>query len=163
MTTRTLSYYPYRTPYGVLTICVSQTGVAGISFGETAYAGSRKPSDLGNRAINELLEYFAGKRRAFDVPLDLEGSDFQQAVWDQVRRIPYGRTATNADIAEAIGGSAGFRTVGAAVKRNPAPIIVPTHRVIGANGRALPGEAAPEVFAGLRNLERAATADEERK
>lgn len=155
MAAESLTYYPYRTPYGILTIQSSEQGIAGIAFGNTAFSGALSPSALGNRAINELLEYFAGKRTRFDVPLDLSGSDFQKAVWAHVRRIPYGSTSTSALIAQAMGGNGGYRAVGAAIKRNPVPIIVPTHRVVGANGRPLPGEAAPKVFAGLRAMERA--------
>ena len=158
MAFRALQYYPYRTPYGILTICSSDIGVAGIAFGETTFDGKRSPSDVTNRAINELLEYFAGRRTSFDVPVDVQGSDFQKAVWARVRRIPYAETATNAQIAAAMGDPDGFRAVGAAVKRNPVPIIVPAHRVVGANGRPLASEPAPKVFAGLRKLEQSVAA-----
>ena len=161
MASRTFSHYPYRTPYGILTICASDAGIARIAFGDVALEGSREPSTIANRAINEILEYFSGKRRSFDVPLDLSGTEFQKAVWSRVARVPYGKTTTNALIAEAMGDAGGFRAVGSAVKRNPAPIVVPTHRVIGANGRPLPGEAAPDVFAGLRRLESSVIGDGE--
>ena len=100
-----------------------------------------------------MLEYFAGLRRAFDVPLDLSGTDFQQAVWSAVARIPYGETTTSAEIARALAVPGSHRAVGSAVRANPAPVLVPTHRVIGANGRPLAHEAAPKAFAGLRRLE----------
>lgn len=155
MDTRALAYYPYRTPYGILTICSSPHGLAGIAFGQAAFSGTRAPSDVTNRAINELLEYFAGKRTAFDIAIDLQGSEFQKAVWNRVCRVPYGTTTTSRDIAKALGDEDAYRAVGIAIGKNPLPIVVPTHRIVGANGRPLASEPAPDVFAGLRNLERA--------
>lgn len=85
-------------------------------------------------ARQQLREYFAGERREFDLPLSLAGSEFQLRVLEELRRIPYGETTTYADIAERIGNSRAVRAVGAANGRNPIPIIVPCHRVIGSNG-----------------------------
>ena len=85
-------------------------------------------------ARQELEEYFGGARQDFSVPLDLEGSPFQVEVWTALRAIPYGETVSYADIAQAIGRPAAVRAVGAANGRNPISIIVPCHRVIGADG-----------------------------
>ena len=84
--------------------------------------------------VSELEEYFAGKRREFTFPLDLRGTDFQQACWHALLAIPYGETRTYADIARAVGKPNAFRAVGMANNRNPIAIVVPCHRVIASDG-----------------------------
>jgi methylated-DNA-[protein]-cysteine S-methyltransferase len=85
----------------------------------------------------QLAEYFAGIRQQFDVPLKLGGTLFQQQVWQELRRISFGGTITYAELAERVGKPAGARAVGHANGRNPVSIIVPCHRVIGANGKLM--------------------------
>jgi methylated-DNA-[protein]-cysteine S-methyltransferase len=85
-------------------------------------------------AIAQLQEYFAGDRRKFDLPLAPHGTPFQLKVWRELRKIPYGRTISYAVLAHRAGNDRACRAVGAANGRNPLPIIVPCHRVIGANG-----------------------------
>ncbi len=92
-------------------------------------------------AVDQLQEYFSGSRRMFDLPLDVRGTTFQRAVWSQVVRIPYGATATYGDIAQLVGKPKASRAVGGAVGANPLPIVIPCHRVIGAEG-ALTGFGA---------------------
>ena len=86
------------------------------------------------QAKQQLSEYFAGQRKQFDIPLAAGGTEFQQAVWESLRRIPYGELCSYGDIARKIGRPKAVRAVGAANGRNPIPIIVPCHRVIGSNG-----------------------------
>jgi methylated-DNA-[protein]-cysteine S-methyltransferase len=101
-----------------------------------ASAGERapndKPSPLLKEARRQLERYFAGKLKAFDLPLAGRGTDFQKSVWKMMRSIPYGETATYGGIAMALG--SGPRAVGMACGRNPLPIIVPCHRVLGSGG-----------------------------
>lgn len=85
-------------------------------------------------AVSQLREYFAGSRKAFTLPLDVDGTDFQRAVWSQVTRIPYGATATYGDIAQLVGRPKASRAVGRAVGANPVPIVIPCHRVVGSDG-----------------------------
>ncbi|NWF68009.1 MAG: methylated-DNA--[protein]-cysteine S-methyltransferase [Chloroflexi bacterium] len=88
-----------------------------------------------DQALNELRQYFAGTRRAFDVPLDMRAlSDFQRRVYDNIRHIPAGRIESYNDIARQLGNPKTIRAVGGALARNPLPIFVPCHRVIGADG-----------------------------
>jgi methylated-DNA-[protein]-cysteine S-methyltransferase len=84
--------------------------------------------------VQELHEYFSGKRRGFDFPLDLRGTDFQIACWQALLAIPYGETRSYADIARVVGKPNAFRAVGMANNRNPIAIVVPCHRVIASNG-----------------------------
>ena len=86
-------------------------------------------------ARQQLKEYFAGTRKDFDLPLSLAGTEFQLRVLDELRRIPYGETTSYGDIAARIGKPKAMRAVGAANGRNPIPIIVPCHRVIGSTGK----------------------------
>lgn len=90
--------------------------------------------------VAQLAAYFAGKRTGFDVPLRPNGTSFQQRVWDALSDIPYGETASYGEIAARIGQPGAARAVGMAIGRNPITVIVPCHRVIGANG-ALTGYA----------------------
>ncbi len=106
--------------------------------------GGRRPLRLGAGWIRDdaafanvaaqLSEYFGGARRAFDVPLALNGNPFEQRVWAELLTIPYGETASYGEIARRIGSPDAARAVGLANGRNPVAVIVPCHRVIGANG-----------------------------
>jgi methylated-DNA-[protein]-cysteine S-methyltransferase len=96
--------------------------------------------DAFTEAGRQLDEYFAGERTAFELPLDPSGTPFQLGVWEQLRSIPQGTTATYGDIAARVGRPHASRAVGAAIGRNPIGIIVPCHRVVGSGG-ALTGYA----------------------
>jgi methylated-DNA-[protein]-cysteine S-methyltransferase len=95
--------------------------------------------DAGNpilqRAADQLRAYFAGELKEFDLPLAPRGTDFQQTVWSTLRTIPYGQTRSYSQIAVTIGSPKAVRAVGAANGRNPIPIVIPCHRVIGASGK----------------------------
>jgi methylated-DNA-[protein]-cysteine S-methyltransferase len=94
-----------------------------------------------DRAVAQLEEYFAGTRTEFDVPLDPQGTPFQQAVWNTLRTIPFGRTMSYGEQARTLGDARKARAVGGANGRNPLSIFVPCHRVVGSNGK-LTGFAA---------------------
>jgi O-6-methylguanine DNA methyltransferase len=87
-----------------------------------------------SNATKQLREYLAGERQMFDVPLDLNGTPFQQRVWEALLAIPYGETVTYRDLAHLLGRPGGAQAVGGAVARNPVSIIVPCHRVLGSDG-----------------------------
>lgn len=93
-----------------------------------------KETPLVREAAFQLSEYFAGKRKAFEIPLDIKGTPFQLAVWKALSGIPYGETRSYKEISESIGRVKAYRAVGMACNRNPVAIIVPCHRVIGADG-----------------------------
>lgn len=121
-------------PIGGLRIHVAAGLITRIEFDATQ-RGRRVADPLLDRAEAQLREYFAGERREFDLPLANDGTEFQQKVWNALRSIPYGQTATYGDIAARLGYTPGIsRAVGAANGANPIPIVVPCHRVIGANG-----------------------------
>lgn len=110
---------------GALTHCV---------FGPACFEGTYRSTDLTNTAANQLLEYFAGRRREFDIPLNPAGTAFQQSVWQELQRIPYGETRSYAQVAAALDNPRALRAVGAANHKNPLMIFIPCHRVVGSNG-----------------------------
>jgi methylated-DNA-[protein]-cysteine S-methyltransferase len=129
-------------PIGPLSITVSEGALRALQL-EGALAPARgEPADeaLARTVAAQLDQYFEGSRQAFDVPVAPSGTAFQQAVWDQLTRIPYGTVASYGAVASRIGKPTASRAVGAANRTNPVAIIVPCHRVIGASG-ALTGYA----------------------
>ena len=102
----------------------------------------------------ELLEYFAGKRQAFDIPLAPAGTAFQKDVWREIMKIPYGESAAISTIAARLGDESAYRVVGAAAKRSPLAIVVPTHRICAASGRKLNATKANVFNAALLKAER---------
>lgn len=135
------AYSTMMTPIGELLITAHPEGVSGISFAGR-WSASTLPvqSDdadslaLLKRARAELGAYFDGTLQLFSVPCFLEGTDFQKTVWTALRRIPFGEVTSYTSIAERIGNRKAVRAVGAANGQNPVPIIIPCHRVIGADG-----------------------------
>ena len=125
-------------PLGILTLCASEDGLFRVDFEERSPAVSVSVSDRAEwiltQASRELAEYFAGKRREFSVPLHPGGTPFQQKVWAALCRIPYGETRTYGEIARQIGAPKAARAVGMANHRNPLPLFIPCHRVVGASG-----------------------------
>ncbi len=126
------------TPIGELTLTASDTALTGVAFPSWRHRPARARrdtmSEVLGRAKDQLTEYFTGTRTTFDIPLDAAGSEFEHRVWDLLRAIPYGATTTYGELAKRLGSTKEARAVGAANGKNPIPIIVPCHRVIGANG-----------------------------
>jgi methylated-DNA-[protein]-cysteine S-methyltransferase len=125
------------TPIGGLGLRIEDDAVSGVSFGADAGAmGSGATAGVLADAVRELEEYFAGERTGFTVPArPARGSPFERAVWAEIAAIPYGETLSYGAIARAVGEPGGAQAVGLACNRNPLPIIVPCHRVIGSDGK----------------------------
>ncbi|MCB0055459.1 MAG: methylated-DNA--[protein]-cysteine S-methyltransferase, partial [Caldilineaceae bacterium] len=124
------------TPVGALQLVSDGRQLVAIAFpGRHLQIDADEHSDPAlNACTKQLGEYFAGERRHFDLPLAASGTDFQRQVWSALARIPYGELRSYRDIARAIGRPAATRAVGAANGRNPLPIVVPCHRVVGSDG-----------------------------
>jgi methylated-DNA-[protein]-cysteine S-methyltransferase len=120
----------------------------------------RPSEDAFAAAVEQLAEYFAGDRQSFDVPLRLDGTPFQQGVWRELVRIPFGRTITYAELARRVGNPSASRAVGNANGRNPVSIIVPCHRVIGADGKLTGYAGGVDIKRRLLEWERSVAADE---
>lgn len=126
-------------PIGRLTLAASATALHAIEFENNRHPQARADwvageTDLLRQAARQLQEYFQGHRRQFELPLAPSGTDFQRAAWQALAAIPYGETRSYAQQAVALGRPNATRAVGAANGRNPLPILLPCHRVIGANG-----------------------------
>ncbi|MFT4937743.1 MAG: methylated-DNA-[protein]-cysteine S-methyltransferase [Paraglaciecola sp.] len=123
----------YDSPIGILRIAANINGLTAIVFVEERQQ-SAKPNAVTNMAKIQLAEYFAGTRQQFDLPSAVQGTDFQRQVWQQLKTIPYGKTSSYQDIARQIDNPKAVRAVGSANGKNPLTIVVPCHRVIGADG-----------------------------
>lgn len=122
-------------PVGPLLLRARDGALVRLAFAPGAEVDAGAPDDpVLAGAATQLAAYFAGERESFDLPLAPEGTDFQLAVWERLAAIPYGTTTTYGDIAEGLGGHAVCRAVGRANGSNPLAIVVPCHRVIGADG-----------------------------
>lgn len=146
-------YCELESPLGTITLEGDGTFLTGLFMPQHKWwnrldAARRRDDEPFAAAHEQLTEYFAGRRREFDVPLKLHGTDFQRRVWQQLVRIPFGETISYAELARRVGNAAACRAVGAANGRNPISILVPCHRVIGAGGK-LTGYGG-----GLENKER---------
>jgi len=126
---------------GGIILAATDRGLAGVWFDAQRHAPDTTgwiPSPAHpvlKQAAAQLADYFAGRRSNFELPLDLShGTDFQQSVWQALLRIPHGDTSSYGRLGQAIGRAAAVRAVGAAVGRNPISVIVPCHRVLGADG-----------------------------
>jgi len=135
------------TPIGELVLVASESGLREIRLPlperrpPSAAQDSREHPIL-DEAVRQLGEYFRGERTGFDLPLDVQGSPFQREVWESLRSIPYGATDTYGGLATRVGRPGAARAVGGANGANPLPIVVPCHRVVGADG-ALTGYGGP--------------------
>ncbi len=125
------------TPIGELLLVSDGESLTALRF-DDARRGSPTPGAVPDavleRTAAQLGEYFAGERTSFDIPLRAAGTPFEQRVWDELRAIPYGETTSYGEIAVRVGEPGAARAVGRANGRNPIPVIVPCHRVIGADG-----------------------------
>lgn len=124
----------YKSPIGLIEISGAKKGIQAVTFLKKKGARATKIHPCLRNCCRQLDEYFKGKRKVFSLKLDIRGTDFQQRVWRQLVKIPYGQTASYGDVARAIGNEKAVRAVGNANGNNPIGIIIPCHRVIGSNG-----------------------------
>ena len=148
-------FYKYRTIIGPLFILENNGSIVGISNKVEGWQGTYKETEVIKETYRQLSEYFAGKRDSFDIPIKTQGTDFQEKVWNVLKHIPYGETRSYKDIAIAIGKPKAMRAVGMANNRNPIMIVIPCHRVIGANGQLIGYGGGLDVKEKLLTLEKA--------
>jgi methylated-DNA-[protein]-cysteine S-methyltransferase len=151
-----------QTPVGEVLVAVDEAGdvlrvhfLSGGSFGDAVgpLGYLRRDPVLAGPAREQLVQYFAGSRRQFDLRPAPAGTSFQQAVWSALRAIPYGQTVSYGEIASRLGQRSACRAVGAANGANPVPIIIPCHRVVGSHGELVGFGAGLPVKRFLLRLE----------
>jgi O-6-methylguanine DNA methyltransferase len=143
----TLFYTKTNTPFGPLIVVSSDKGVVRVALPDESgrdrmdeikreFPGSefREDAQKNREAVHQLEEYFSGTRTSFDLPLDLQGTDFQKKVWKAMLKVPYGRTRSYGEIARDIGSPKASRAVGGSCGKNNIAIVIPCHRIIGSSG-----------------------------
>jgi len=145
-------YAVYPTRWRSMKIEYTDEAITAISFTDEPIGGD--PTELSEAASKQINEYFMGLRTEFDLPLAPQGTDFQQKVWAALQQIPFGQTRTYKDIAVAIGDENASRAVGMANNKNPIAIVIPCHRVIGADGSLTGYAGGLEMKQTLLDLER---------
>ena len=145
--------YSYETTLGSVTIVEEDGALLAIST-HRSWEGIVQETPLIKEAYRQLNEYLQGNRKTFHLPLRMKGTDFQVTVWKALFDIPYGETRSYKQIAEAIGNPKAVRAVGMANNRNPLLVVVPCHRVIGANGKLVGYAAGIEKKEFLLKLEK---------
>ena len=142
----------YNSPIGILKIVADEDSIIGVEFAESIFEENSNP--IIERCKIELKEYFEGKRKNFEVNIKyIGGTEFQKQVWNELKNIPYGKVVSYKYIAEKIKNPKAVRAVGGANNKNPITIIVPCHRVIGANGKLVGYAEGVDKKEFLLNLE----------
>ncbi len=147
----------YQSPFGEIYIKYNDHTLNFVGFGQKGDADAKRITEPDNALIKNTFkqfdEYFAGKRKHFDLPYALEGTDFQKSAWEALCTIPYGETRSYKDMAIAIGNPQSCRAVGLANNKNPISIIVPCHRVIASSGHLAGYGGGVEIKQKLLDLE----------
>jgi methylated-DNA-[protein]-cysteine S-methyltransferase len=156
-----MNYCVMETSLGPLLLAGDREAIRYIKFPRNGTARKPEPewqeSATGavREAVKQLREYFAGRRTEFDLPVAPEGTVFQCSVWRQLQNIPYGETISYGELARRVGNPNASRAVGAANGKNPIPIVIPCHRVIGSNGRLVGFGGGLPIKEALLTLEQA--------
>lgn len=135
-----------------LEIITENDKLKGINFVES-YKETTKDDSFQKEIKKELMEYFEGKRKVFEIPLEVEGTEFQKKVWTEMAKIPFGEKISYGELAEKSGCPKGARAVGLACNKNKIPIIIPCHRVVGKNGNLTGFAGGLDIKAQLLKLE----------
>lgn len=140
----------FDSPVGAVSVEADDVCVTAVRFMRSK---QQNPNPITELAVKEMLEYFSGKRKSFTVNLRFDGTEFQNKVWTALCDISYGETASYSDIARAVGSPRACRAVGSANNKNPIPIIVPCHRVVGKNGSLVGYAGGIEIKKKLLQIE----------
>jgi len=152
--------YHYKSTLCDLYLVASEIGLQGVFWKKQSdiefvenLRGSNPAVLFIKQALEQISEYLEGKRTFFDIPLDIQGTDFQKKVWLELAQIPYGKTVSYSDIAVKIKNKKAVRAVGTANSKNPLSLILPCHRVIGADGKLTGYAGGLPIKARLLELE----------
>jgi methylated-DNA-[protein]-cysteine S-methyltransferase len=148
----------HKTPLGNLRLTCNNSALISVEYNEGEnlnYEKEKRDHHILAETIKQLDEYFQEKRRVFDLPVELKGTDFQRRVWEELRKIPYGQVKTYGEIASVVETKDASRAVGLACKMNPLLIVVPCHRVLGVNNKLTGFAIGIDKKSFLLDLERA--------
>lgn len=149
------NYYSYTVKIGEILIVEDDGNIVEIALGtKRKYLGTEHETPEIKKAIQQLREYFDGKRKTFDFRIKAQGTEFQQKVWNALQSIAYGEVCSYKQIAEKIGNPKAARAVGMANNKNPLPIVVPCHRIVGSNGKLVGYACGLDIKAELLNIEK---------
>ncbi len=129
-----INYMDYETEIGIVRLAEHNGKICHLDMADDDFAGNKTETPILRQALRELEEYLKGGRKEFDIPLEMNGTEFQKQVWEELRRVPYGTTATYGEIASRIGRARACRAVGGAAGSNRILIFIPCHRIIGSDG-----------------------------
>lgn len=147
--------YAYNTKVGYISICDNGKEITEIFYGTKPRLDHKViESPLIKEAKRQLDQYFDGTLKTFDLPLLLEGTDFQKRVWNALQEIPYGKTKSYKEIAEKVNSPKAYRAVGTANNKNPISIVIPCHRVIGSSGKLVGYGGGLDIKETLLNIEK---------
>jgi len=146
-------YYKYNSIIGDIFISADDEALLSVGF-KPIENNNNKPNIIIKKTVKQLDEYFLGKRKIFNLPMNPLGSEFQKRVWKELQKIPYGQTRSYKDIAIAIGNPKAYRAVGNANNKNPIGIIIPCHRVIGSNKKLTGYAGGLDIKEKLLNMEK---------
>lgn len=151
----TINIFQFNSPIGGIEIKDNGTAITSLRFlrSEVLNNLTQTPSAVSRKAVKQLDEYFKGERKLFDFPLSPHGTDFQKRVWKELLKIPYSEIRSYKDIAAFLGNPNAARAIGGANNKNPIPIIIPCHRIIGKNGRLIGYRDGLDIKKFLLNLE----------
>ena len=146
--------YFYETEVGTVGIRENNKSITDIYFSKINTNDNIEETELIKECFRQLNEYFEGNRKNFDLPIEAKGTEFQNKVWNELLKIPYGETKSYKEIALSIGNEKACRAIGMANNKNPIPIIIPCHRVIGSNGKLVGYAGGINVKEKLLNIEK---------
>jgi methylated-DNA-[protein]-cysteine S-methyltransferase len=149
-----MRYAVIETPLGPLTLASTEKGLAAVHFGNHVPPNGVVDNESNRIFIQQIDEYFHGRRRQFDFPLDFSGTPFQVAVWRELLKIPYGETRSYGEIARNLGKAGASRAVGMANHENHLAIVIPCHRVLGHDGSLTGYAGGTHLKQQLLSLER---------
>jgi methylated-DNA-[protein]-cysteine S-methyltransferase len=136
-----IRYTRFDSPLGTVMAVADEGGITHVDFIDAKYARRIEPdwvedpqAPVLSECASQLAEYYGGKRTQFDLPLAPRGTPFQKRVWDEIARVPYGKTITYGELAKRAGAPEHARAAGAATGRNPIGVVIPCHRIVGADG-----------------------------
>jgi methylated-DNA-[protein]-cysteine S-methyltransferase len=143
-----------QTKVGILTVIADEENLKEVTFGYSDTEYKSQANSILIKASAQLAEYLSGTRKSFDLPIKTNGTPLQEQVWSVLKDIPYGQTVTYKDISEKLGEDKSAQSIGSACRKNPLSIIIPSHRVLGSNGKVAGNALEAPAKEAVLNIEK---------